>query len=95
MRQRRSQAIVITHAVAFLNLGEQTTHNYVSRNASGFAQVDSIDAMNLTAMSEQAAELGLNRGQLLANIGVVLFVEGRADQIVITARGKYRGVTRR
>lgn len=86
-RRRQCQVVVITHAVPFLTLGEGVRYVYISPDAdvSSGSTIRAISADELTAMSEIAAELGLNRGQLLANVHVLLFVEGRADQLIIEA----------
>jgi len=87
VRQRRCQAIVITHSVPFLNLGSGARYAYVGpdpRQPSG-STIRAVSSDELTAMSEIATEIGLNRGQLLAGVHALLFVEGRADQVIVEA----------
>jgi hypothetical protein len=79
--------VVITHAVQFLTLGYDVQYVYFAPSTEDESEstIRAISADELTAMTEAAAELGLNRGQLLANVSVLLFVEGRADQVVLEA----------
>jgi AAA domain, putative AbiEii toxin, Type IV TA system len=82
MAERRSQCIISSHSAAFLNLARDTSFVFSRREEHG-SSVHPIDAIHITALSEVAAALGLNRGELLTNISIVLFVEGMADRQVI------------
>jgi hypothetical protein len=80
-----AQAIIATHSIPFLNIGssEDTSWIYLRRSADGRTMVEAVDAPTLNALSEAALDLGWDRGQLLALVGVLLFVEGRGDQAVL------------
>jgi hypothetical protein len=82
-RQTGAQAVVITHSVAFMRAGgDAVNYLYVKRDTEG-SRVVSLDPAELDALSEVTRELGLDRGELLAGVTVVLFVEGRSDQYVL------------
>jgi hypothetical protein len=85
MRERRSQCLISTHAVPFMNLGGGTTYVSLRRGERGRTTIDVFQPELLTALDEFAADLGLNRGELLATRNLILFVEGRADQKVLEA----------
>lgn len=80
-----AQAVISTHAVPFLNAGqaERASWAYMRRGEKGVSTVEPIDPARLNALSDVAGELGWDRGELLANTTVWLFVEGRADQAVL------------
>jgi AAA domain, putative AbiEii toxin, Type IV TA system len=85
MHTRRSQCVVATHAVPFLNLAGDVSYAYVRRTAKGNSELEAFDPELLTALTQAASELGFNRGELLSSIRVLLFVEGPADQKVLEA----------
>ena len=85
MSERRSQCIVATHAIPFMNLGRGTQYVAAQRDDRGETRLDAFSPELVTALSEFAGELGFNRGQLLATVNLFLFVEGRADQRVLEA----------
>jgi AAA domain, putative AbiEii toxin, Type IV TA system len=77
-----SQALVCTHSVAFMNQADALLH--VRRQPSGRSTVRPAAADELSALSAMAAELGLDRGELLAGVAVFFFVEGVSDELVLT-----------
>lgn len=83
LRQRNAQAVITTHAPAFLRGGEGYSHSYVVRREGG-ASVETFAPEDLDATDVMAQELGLDRGQLLLYVRVVLYVEGPMDRAVIT-----------
>lgn len=83
VRQRSSQAVVATHSVPFLNLGVGATLVYVRRQPAERAHVDAINPRDVGHLTTEAMEPGLDRGQLLGLVNVLLFVEGRHDQGVL------------
>lgn len=85
VRERRSQCIVSSHSVPFLSLGPDTRFLYVRPVDGGTSFVGPFDPEQVTALAEIAAEMGLNRGELLSNVVLLVFVEGRADQKVFEA----------
>jgi energy-coupling factor transporter ATP-binding protein EcfA2 len=83
LRARPSQAVIATHAAAFINSGVGARLTYARRPAGGTTELTSIPAGRLAALDREAADLGLDRGELLAMTSVLLFVEGRSDQKVL------------
>jgi energy-coupling factor transporter ATP-binding protein EcfA2 len=85
VRVHDTQALVITHAVPFLQQADAIS--YVSRDQrnSSSATVRPCTGAELTALGEIAGDLGLNRGELLTGTSVLLFVEGQSDQYVLEA----------
>jgi hypothetical protein len=82
MSERRAQCLLTTHSVPFLGLGEETSYTYLWRDgAHVFARP--IESGDLRAMSVLSEEMGFDRGELLATVEQLLFVEGRNDQIVL------------
>jgi AAA domain, putative AbiEii toxin, Type IV TA system len=82
VRNGTSQAIIATHSVPFLNAGSGS-FVHVRRQRGERSVVATVDGVELSALSAIALELGLDRGQLLASVAVLLFVEGRADNAVL------------
>ena len=83
LRTRGSQGLIATHAPAFLNAGRDTKYVQVRRRHDGSSELDPFTPEDVTAYSEIAADVGLDRGELLGNVEVLLFVEGRHDQTVL------------
>jgi energy-coupling factor transporter ATP-binding protein EcfA2 len=81
VRQHATQALLTTHAVAVINQADAIA--YVARPATGDASVTACTNEELTALGKIAADLGLNRGELLARESVFLFVEGLSDKYVL------------
>jgi energy-coupling factor transporter ATP-binding protein EcfA2 len=79
VRVRGAQGALVTHAVPFVNKAD--TLAYMRRDGPG-SSVRSCSPDELGTLGEIATELGLDRGQLLAGIAVILFVEGPSDQHV-------------
>jgi hypothetical protein len=81
-RQVPSQAVVATHAPAFLNGGPDVQLISVrrGRETSGLPP---LDGAALRATDQLAREMGYDRGELFAGIAAVLYVEGRLDRVVI------------
>ena len=83
-RQSAAQAAVITHSVAFMRSGsDDVSYVYVRRGSDATSKAITVKESELDALNHLTRELGLDRGELLAAITVVLFVEGRSDQYVI------------
>lgn len=82
-RTRGSQGVIATHSPAFLSADADTRFVEVRRTSDGSSEVRSFLPAELTAYSELARDLGLDRGELLTNTRVILFVEGRHDQAVL------------
>ncbi|UGS35338.1 hypothetical protein [Capillimicrobium parvum] len=83
LRTRGSQGLIATHAHAFLSAGSDTRFVHVRRTFSGRSELIPFSPDELTAYSDVAEDMGLDRGELLTNIEVILFVEGRHDQVVL------------
>jgi hypothetical protein len=81
MRERQSQIILATHAPAFLGLPADVQHVYVNRT-DDTVRLEHFEVEDLAALHEIARSVGFDRGELLTNSRVLLFVEGRADQLV-------------
>ena len=82
-RSNGTQCLVATHSPAFLSLGEGALYTRAERAADGLVGLREIDPHTLSAGDEVAAQLGLDRGELLAMWRMVLFVEGATDVAVL------------
>ena len=93
VREGRGQAVVSTHAPAFLSLPADVQYVSATRSPDGAVHVSAFDQAHLTALSELASELGFDRGELLGTTRCILFVEGRADQRLLESlfRGRLHG----
>jgi hypothetical protein len=80
-----TQVVVITHSVPFHQHADAII--YVKRDvaAEAGATAEPVTRERLTALSEIAGDLGLNRGELLTGISLFLFVEGLSDRYVLEA----------
>lgn len=72
-----------SHSQAFLALADGAGLTHVSRDASHLVRLRSLDPRQLRALDPEIAELGFDRGELLALHRMVLFVEGATDQAVL------------
>lgn len=81
VRVYATQAVVVTHSVAFINQAD--TLAYVSRQPPEDANVRTCSSGELVALGQIAGELSLDRGELLAAVSVLLFVEGDSDKYVL------------
>lgn len=77
-----SQVLLASHAAAFLDYDDAAIVNYARRRGL-VNQLDEIDNDELKAVSLIAEEMGFDRGELLSSIRTLLFVEGRADELVL------------
>ena len=82
LAEHRAQAIVVSHAVAFLGAGENSRHAFVERNAET-ASLRPFSPLEVTAMTEIGLSLGLDHGELLGLTRLLLFVEGLGDRAVL------------
>ncbi|MGD9571373.1 MAG: hypothetical protein AB7V62_05780 [Thermoleophilia bacterium] len=80
--EHRSQAIVVSHAVAFLAAGPDTSYTLVERGAD-WASLRPFSPDELNAMTDIAQSLGLDHGELLGLTRLLLFVEGLGDRAVL------------
>ncbi len=83
VRVRNSQVVLATHSVAFMSAVDDAAYNYLVRVGDGPSAVTVIDPPSLERLDLTAEELGLDRGELIALMNVILWVEGRHDQVVI------------
>jgi energy-coupling factor transporter ATP-binding protein EcfA2 len=85
VRRQNTQAVVVTHAVAFHQQADRII--YVSREGQTRtdARARPVAGHEITLLTPPASELGLNRGELLTGISVFLFVEGPSDRYVLEA----------
>jgi energy-coupling factor transporter ATP-binding protein EcfA2 len=82
MDERHALCVLTTHSVPFLNLGDQALYVYLWRG-EGRTFSTRFRPDELEAVDQLSEEMGFDRGELLASIDQILFVEGRADQIVL------------
>jgi putative AbiEii toxin of type IV toxin-antitoxin system len=75
------QVALVTHSVHFIRLPRQA-QVYVRRTGSE-STVQNVAPEQLDAINEITRELGLDRGELLASVSLLLFVEGESDRIVL------------
>jgi hypothetical protein len=83
LRTRGSQGVIATHAHAFLNAGAGAAFVEVRREHDGGSRMVPFAPEEISAYSEIAREVGLDRGELLTSVRVLVFVEGRHDQAVL------------
>lgn len=76
------QAVLVTHSVPFTRL-PNAAHVYVQRIDDGTARLQNLLPEQLDAINEITRELGLDRGELLASVSLMLFVEGESDRLVL------------
>lgn len=81
-REGGSQAVIATHAPAFLNSGSDL-HVVRVRRAGDVDPFEEINPSGLRATDAIAREMGFDRGELLAGITAVLYVEGAVDRAVL------------
>ena len=81
VRNRGDHVVIASHSPHFLDL-PSWSQVHVQRSAEGTTLVPIAPDSNL-ARSALAAQLGINRGELLAGITGILLVEGKHDQIVL------------
>jgi hypothetical protein len=79
---RAAQAVIATHAAAFLQAAPGVRLVYLHRTTEACAYAPVTDEA-LAATGQIAAEMGLDRGELLAGGGPVLYVEGETDRRII------------
>lgn len=79
--ERAAQAIIASHSPPFLGLSG-ADYLYTWR-VSKQMNVRAFDVSEITALDHVASEVGFDRGELLSSVSLFLFVEGRADQIVL------------
>ncbi|KKK86998.1 hypothetical protein LCGC14_2757640, partial [marine sediment metagenome] len=84
MGERRSQCVVTTHSAPFLSLASGVRCSYVER-VGDRASVFPFEPAELDGLSGIAAQMGLDRGELLTLVSAFLFVEGLADKWVLEA----------
>ena len=82
LRRERAQGLVATHSPAFMTLPD-ATYTYLLRVDGGSAELRPMRPDELTRLSQEASELGLDRGELLTMVRVLLWVEGRQDAAVL------------
>lgn len=76
-------ALVATHSVPFMGIKRNASYTYLLREGNAATQFLPISPGELTEMGLAAEELGLDRGELLALISTVLWVEGEMDRAVL------------
>jgi AAA domain, putative AbiEii toxin, Type IV TA system len=83
---RAAPALLATHSTAFLSLPVQAaglTYVYCSRDGLD-STVRRFDLAELQDLDRVGAEMGFDRGELLATVALFLVVEGRHDAEVLT-----------
>lgn len=83
--ERAAPALLATHGTVFLSLPvrEGLTYVYCSRDGLD-STVRRFELAELQDLDRVGAEMGFNRGELLAAVAVFLVVEGRHDAEVLT-----------
>ena len=75
--------MITSHSPAFLNVDGEARFIEVRRTAAGHSDLQPFLPVEVNAYSDLARDIGLDRGELLTNTRVLLFVEGRHDQVVL------------
>lgn len=82
MQTWRSQCILATHSVAFIDMpGEPNVFSIVREGSASI--VERFDLETFDAHAQFAREMGFDRGELLTRWRAFLFVEGRTDLAVL------------
>ena len=76
-----TSVVFATHAVAFMALSDNASYVYAFRDDEGRPAVTPIDPSALTSADLVAEDLGLDRGELLAFLRHLVFVEGETDRL--------------
>lgn len=79
-----SQIVMATHAHTFLDLRGGVSY-VATHRGHRHTVLQSFDPAQLEALDIFATEMGFDRGELIARVRVLLFVEGPADRVVIEA----------
>lgn len=80
--QEDAQALIATHAPAFLNAGPNVDVVRVDRGNPRQGLL-AIDPDALRATDELSRAMGFDRGELLAGLAAIVYVEGSFDRLVI------------
>ena len=78
-------AVVATHSVAFMQLDPSTHYLHVLRDGRDGSRVAPLDPRALGAADLAAADLGLDRGELITLVNRIVFLEGQTDRAFIDA----------
>ncbi|MEU8002187.1 AAA family ATPase [Catellatospora sp. NPDC049111] len=81
LNDQGADVVIASHSPVFLDLPGWTRVHVSAVN--GRARVETIGSRAVTAQSALAKQLGVNRGELLAGISGLLFVEGDHDRLVL------------
>lgn len=81
--QQAGRFVIASHSPAFLRLSSGVSLVHVSRTSNRSVQLRSIGPGELGAIDPEIAEVGFDRGELLALFRAVLFVEGETDRRVL------------
>jgi hypothetical protein len=84
-RARAAPALLASHSTAFLPLPATPglSYLYCSR-VGGAAEVREVSLDEIADLDRVGAEMGFDRGELLATVALFLLVEGRHDEEVLT-----------
>lgn len=77
--------VIASHSVAFMGLDPSAHFLYVRRDHQSRPIVTPMDPTELSAADAVADDLGLDRGELLALVRKIVFVEGTTDRAFIEA----------
>jgi hypothetical protein len=81
VQSEATSVVFATHAVAFMALSDNASYVYAFRDDEGRPAVTPIDPSALTSADLVAEQLGLDRGELLAFLRHLVFVEGETDRL--------------
>jgi energy-coupling factor transporter ATP-binding protein EcfA2 len=85
VRRQNTQAVVVTHAVAFHQQADRIIYVSGEGQTGTKARARPVAGHEITLFTPSASEIGLDRGELLTGISVFLFVEGVSDTYVLEA----------
>jgi len=78
-----SQWLLATHSPHFLRGDPEAAYTYI-RDVP-WLQSDTFTPHDIDAFTSIAADMGFDRGELLSTIGLVVFVEGETDRVLLHA----------
>ena len=82
-QKRSARYVLATHSIAFMGLAPTASFFHVRRDPTGSPEAIPIDPQALSATDAVADELGWDRGELLAFVEEMVFVEGITDKVFI------------
>ncbi len=75
--------VFATHSLPFMSFSGNARYSYLVREGPAPTAISSWDPRDLEGLGPAAEELGIDRGELMSLVEVVLWVEGTMDQVIL------------